>query len=121
LQEKFDLDPLEIPKNLQKGDVMEQILKAYFGQILKIDYETIFTTEFIDELAFPKDEKAVEAIRNLITEINIHKISTIGYDVLGNLFENLIPEKEWHLLGQYFTNSDVVDLILKFCMKSEHV
>jgi len=120
LQEKFDLDPLEIPRNLRKGDVLEQILKAYFGQILKIDYETIFTTEFIDELAFPKDEKAVEAIRDLITEINIHKISTIGYDVLGNLFENLIPEKERHLLGQYFTNSDVVDLILKLCMKSEH-
>lgn len=120
LQEKFDLDPLEIPKNLRKGDVLEQILKAYFGQILKIDYETIFTTEFIDELAFPKDEKAVEAIRDLIIEINIHKISTIGYDFLGNLFENLIPDKERHLLGQYFTSSDVVDVILKFCMKSEH-
>lgn len=120
LQEKFDLDPLEIPKNLRKGDVLEHILKAYFNQVLKIDYETIFTTEFIDVIAFPGDEKAVVAIRDLINEINRHKISTIGYDFLGNLFENLIPEKDRHLLGQYFTNSDVVDLILKFCMKSEH-
>ena len=120
LQEKFDLDPLEIPKNLRKGDVLEQILKAYFNQVLKIDYETIFTTEFIDVIAFPGDEKAVVAIRDLINEINRHRISTIGYDFLGNLFENLIPEKDRHLLGQYFTNSDVVDLILKFCMKSEH-
>lgn len=120
LQEKFDLDPLEVPKNMRKGDVLEQILKAYFGQILKVDYETIFTTEFIDELAFPKDEKAVEAIRDLIGEINVHKISTIGYDFLGNLFETLIPEKERHILGQYFTNSDVVDLILNMCLKSEH-
>jgi len=119
LQEKFDLDPLEVPKNMRKGDVLEQILKAYFGQILKIDYETIFTTEFIDELAFPKDEKAVEAIRDLIGEINTHKISAIGYDFLGNLFETLIPEKERHILGQYFTNSDVVDLILQFCITSE--
>jgi len=120
LQEKFDLDPLEIPKNLRKGDVLEQILKAYFNQILKIDYETIFTTEFIDEIAFPGDDKAVESIRDLINEINRHQISTIGYDFLGNLFENLIPEKDRHLLGQYFTNSDVVDLILKFCLESEH-
>ncbi len=119
LQEKFDLDPLEIPKNLRKGDVLEQILKAYFNQILKIDYETIFTTEFIDEISFPTDEKAVESIRDLISEINKHKISNIGYDFLGDLFENLIPEKERHLLGQYFTSSDIVDLILKFCLKSE--
>ena len=120
LQEKFDLDPLEMPEKLRKGDVLEQILKAYFTQILKVDYETIFTTEFIDEIAFPEDEKAVESIRDLINEISRHRISTISYEFMGNLFENLIPEKDRHLLGQYFTNSDVVDLILKFCLGSEH-
>lgn len=120
LQEKFDLDPLEIPKSLRKGNILEQILKAYFGQILNIDYETIFTTEFIDEIAYPRDEKTVESIRDLIGEINKHKISTIGYDFLGRLFEDLIPERERHKLGQYFTSSDVVDLILKFCIKSEN-
>ena len=120
LQEKFDLDPLEMPEKLRKGDVLEQILRAYFTQILKVDYETIFTTEFIDEIAFPEDEKAVESIRDLINEISRHRISTISYEFMGNLFENLIPEKDRHLLGQYFTNSDVVDLILKFCLTSEH-
>lgn len=120
LQEKFDLDPLEMPEKLRKGDVLEQILKAYFTQILKVDYETIFTTEFIDEIAFPEDEKAVESIRDLINEISRHRISTISYEFMGNLFENLIPDKDRHLLGQYFTNSDVVDLILKFCLTSEH-
>ena len=109
-----------MPEKLRKGDVLEQILKAYFTQILKVDYETIFTTEFIDEIAFPEDEKAVESIRDLINEISRHRISTISYEFMGNLFENLIPDKDRHLLGQYFTNSDVVDLILKFCLTSEH-
>jgi len=119
MQEKFDLNPLEVPQNLKTGDFLEGMLKLYFGRILKIDYETVFTTEFIDEIAFPEDNRAVESIRDLIVEINKHRISTIGYDFLGRLFEDLIPEGERHKLGQYFTSSDVVDFILKFCMKTE--
>jgi len=119
LQEKFDLEPLCIPEDLRSGSRLENDLKWFFNQVLRIDYETIFTTEFIDEIAFPESEEAVESVRDLINEINRHKISSIGYDFLGNLFENLIPENERHLLGQYFTNSNVVDLILRFCMQSE--
>lgn len=78
------MDPLEIPKNLRKGDVLEQILKAYFNQILKIDYETIFTTEFIDEIAFPGDERAVESVRDLIGEISL---------TLSNYFYKIIQFK----------------------------
>lgn len=37
-------------------------------------------------------------------------------DVLGTIFEGLIPLDERHKLGQYFTRADVVDLILRFCL-----
>ena len=36
----------------------------------------------------------------------------IEYEVLGNIFQSLIPEKDRHKFGQYFTRSDVVDLII---------
>jgi hypothetical protein len=64
-----DLEPLEIPKSLFKGESLQAELQKYFGQVLKIDYETIYTTDFIDSIAF--------------------------------------------------TNADVVDLILKFCLNHE--
>ncbi|MEA2066267.1 MAG: N-6 DNA methylase, partial [Thermotogota bacterium] len=44
--------------------------------------------------------------------------SKIGYEVLGSIFENLIPDDERHRFGQYFTRSDVVDLIIGFCVKT---
>ncbi len=119
LQEKLGLDPLEIPKSLTSGERLQGILKLFFADILKIDYETIFTTDFIDEIAFPQDKTAIDSVKDLVAEINKHKISAIGYDVLGGIFQKLIPEDERHLLGQYFTNSDIVDFILKFCLRGE--
>lgn len=119
LQEKLGLDPLEIPEGLTSGERLQKILKAYFDDILKIDYETIFTTDFIDEIAFPQDREAIQSVKDVVAEIKKHKISGIGYDILGDIFQKLIPAEERHLLGQYFTNSDIVDLILKFCLKNE--
>ena len=119
LQEKLGLDPLEIPQSLTSGERLQKILKAYFDDILKIDYETIFTTDFIDEIAFPQDKNAIDSVKDVVTEINRHKLSSLGYDVLGDIFQKLIPIEERHLLGQYFTNSEIVDFILKFCLKDE--
>jgi hypothetical protein len=43
----------------------------------------------------------------------------LGYDIIGRIFERLIPQKERRWLGQYFTSPDVVDLILRFCLFHE--
>ena len=40
-------------------------------------------------------------------------------DVVGNVFEKLIPPEERHALGQYFTNENLVDLITAFCVRSK--
>jgi hypothetical protein len=54
-----ELDPLEIPKGFTKGTMIKACLQAYFSEILKIDYETIYTTDFIDIVAFPEDKEVV--------------------------------------------------------------
>ncbi len=39
------------------------------------------------------------------------------HDVIGAVFEQLIPQPERHSLGQYFTPENLVDLILAFCVR----
>lgn len=114
-----DLDPLEIPVSLTKGAMLQNTLQGYFRQVLKIDYETIFSADFVDELAFPDAREVVEEIKKLISILNRYDFSTLGFDIIGRIFERLIPRDERHNLGQYFTSADVVDLILKFCLKHE--
>lgn len=113
-----DLDPLEIPKSLTKGSVLHKTLQAYFEQVLKIDYETIYTTDFIDTIAFPDSREVVDEIKKLINVLNEYDFSKIGYEIIGRIFERLIPPEERHNLGQYFTNPDVVDIILRFCLNN---
>lgn len=114
-----ELDPLEIPEGLTKGEVLQKTLQGYFDQILKIDYETIYTTDFIDAVAFPDSIEVVKEIRELVSVLRKYDFSKLGYDVIGRIFEHLIPQDERHTLGQYFTSPDVVDLILRFCVQHE--
>lgn len=113
------LDPLEIPQGLTKGSLLQKHLQAFFDEVLKIDYEQIYTTDFIDILAFPDDKEVVKEIKELISVLRKYDFSKLGYDIIGRIFERLIPYEERHNLGQYFTNPDVVDLILRFCLKHE--
>lgn len=120
LKRSDKLDPLRIPEDLTKGGMLQKQLQSYFDQVVKeIDYETIYDTDFIDQIAFPESREVVEEIKGFIDILKRYDFSTLGYDVIGRIFERLIPEQERHSLGQYFTNSDVVDLILKFCLKHE--
>jgi len=114
------LSPLEIPVSLRSGATLHSFLQGYFDEVLRIDYETIYTTDFIDQLAFPDDASIVEEVKRLVQLVARHDFSTLGYDVIGRIFEQLIPPDERHLLGEYYTEPDVVDLILRFCLKHEN-
>ena len=41
------LDPLQVPKDLTRGSLLEKILKGFFDEVLELDYETIYSTDFI--------------------------------------------------------------------------
>src|SRR3990172_2636834 len=115
------LDPLTIPDDLTKGGLLQRTLQSYFDYVLKnIDYETIYSTDFIDQIAFPENRGVVEEIKELIRVLKRYDFSKIGFDIIGRIFERLIPQEERHNLGQYFTNPDIVDLILGFCIKHEN-
>ncbi|MCH8011090.1 MAG: SAM-dependent DNA methyltransferase [Candidatus Marinimicrobia bacterium] len=114
-----ELAPLELPEGLLKGSQLRKILQSFFDEVLKVDYETIYTTDFIDTIAFPEAKEVIKEIKELVKVLQRYDFSKLGYDVIGRIFERLIPQNERHNLGQYFTSPDVVDLILRFCLYHE--
>jgi hypothetical protein len=48
-------------------------------------------------------------------------LSKIPIDILGEILIQLIPDTDRHSLGQHYTRSDIVDLILGFCIKTPNV
>lgn len=113
---KKKLDEIKLDRNISASKLKRQLQK-YFDKALEIDYEPIFAENFLETLPMP--DSIIPQIVSFIDSLN-HKynFSSIGYEIIGRVFERLIPDKERHQLGQYFTRSDVVDLINSFCVKS---
>jgi len=113
---KKELDEIKIEKKISAEEFKKQ-LQNYFDKALKIDYEPIFAENFLETLPLP--DLIIPQIVSFVDSLNHrYNFSSIGYEIIGRVFERLIPENERHKLGQYFTKSDVVDLINSFCIKS---
>ena len=91
-------------------------LREYFGKAKAIDYQAVFDEDFPDKLPLPR--LAGEIIGELVENLNRYNFSSMPQDVIGRVFEQLVPAEERHLLGQYFTPEDLVDIINAFCNRS---
>lgn len=100
-----------------KPEKVNESLLYYFEKARRFDYQAVFERDFSDEI--PLGEKVGEIISELIKDFNIYNFSTLNVDVLGSIFEDLIPQEEQHLLGQYYTPTKLVDLITSFCVEKK--
>jgi type I restriction-modification system DNA methylase subunit len=116
LKEKFGLKDIDV-KDVSSGEDLKEKLQEYFnfGMIINPRYGIIFATDFLERI--PTPDEIVDELKRVIVELNKYDFSEIGYDIVGKIFEKLIPKTERHKLGQYFTPTDIVDLILGFTVK----
>jgi len=114
LRSRFKLSPIDV-SNVKTGEELREKLQEYFDTGIRLGYGVIFAANFLETIPIP--DEAVDELKRLISELNKYDFSKIGYDVIGKVFEKLIPRTERHKLGQYFTRTDIVDLILGFTIK----
>jgi len=93
-------------------------LRRAFAEALKVDYHAVFTEDLPDTLSWPGG--ATKQLAALIHDFNTRDFSNLPQDVIGTVFERLIPPEERHLLGQYFTSESLCDLGISFCVQSPH-
>ena len=74
------------------------------------DFEEVFGTNTVDRL--PLVEQTLQSLVHLISYLNQIRWSDINVDVIGRVFERLIYTERRHMLGQHYTETNVVDLIL---------
>lgn len=112
---RSDLPAINI-KDIDPSQINEK-LKEYFEMARQIDYQAVFEDDFTDNIPIPPS--GVEPLAVLISDLNRFNFSHMPQDVIGNVFEKLIPPEERHALGQYFTREEVVDLINAFCIQTK--
>ncbi len=109
---------LEINAEITTGVEFYERLKDAFKHATKItqDYETVFQSDFGDTLPL-LDETAVESWQELIEDTEKFDFTQLSYEVIGQIFENLLSNEERRKFGQHYTRSEVVDLINAFCIR----
>lgn len=106
------LPPLEVT-GLDTGQVISR-LQDCFAAAHQIDYHAVFREDIVDRLPFPAAASA--ELRGLVEDLNTRDFAHLPQDVVGAVFERLIPPEDRHALGQYFTPEPLVDLIAAFCV-----
>jgi len=93
-------------------------LAQCFENARQIDYQAVFEEEVIDHVSYP--ETALIELQDLLDDLHRYNFAHMPQDVIGKVFERLIPAEERHALGQYFTREDLVDFINGFCIQHKN-
>ena len=101
--------------NLDPSQILPTLRRA-FAKALKVDYHAVFSEVLPDTVSWPSE--AAKRLAALIHDFNTRDFSSLPQDVVGIVFERLIPPEDRHLLGQYFTNEPLCDLGIAFCVLS---
>lgn len=89
---------------------INKILETAFAKASDKDWQAVFVKSPIEELGIP--EESFPYLQELFSHLKIYNFGALPEDVIGELFEEIIDPEKRHLLGQYFTREDLVDLII---------
>jgi very-short-patch-repair endonuclease len=95
----------------------KQILQDAFEEVRKIDYQAVYEPTLVDDIDW--SQEAGLTLQALLKNLAYYDFSNMPLDVIGTVFEELIPPNEQHTLGQYFTPEDLVDFINGFVIQSK--
>ncbi|MGC9014801.1 MAG: N-6 DNA methylase, partial [Thermoproteota archaeon] len=97
-----------------------EALREYFNRAIDVtnDFEPIFLTGVYDYVPLPDEDWVLEEINAFIEDMDKYKLEEVGSDVIGFIYENLIPPEERHRLGQFYTPPPIAELIVKWAVRS---
>jgi len=111
---RSELPRMELPAKSYRTAMKN--MRGLFQQALEVDYQAIFESDITDEIELSADTAKI--IIQLTENLSHWSFELMPLDVIGAVFEKLIPEDARHSLGQYFTPNNLVDLIVSFCVRT---
>jgi len=109
---------LHLPKMELRGDNYRTAMtkmRQLFQLGLEVDYQAVFEPDITDEIELGWE--TVQTIVELTENLAHWSFELMPLDVIGAVFEKLVPEDARHSLGQYFTPDNLVDLIVTLCVR----
>lgn len=103
---------------------LRHVLSAAFrdATVVTDDFKAIFSTDLYDDIpleAEPVDlVPLVEGVQGFVEDMENYKLEELESDIIGHVYERLIPENERHALGQFYTPPAIAELIVKWAVRT---
>lgn len=110
----LQLKPIAIPRDKK---LLNKTLRKHFDDVLKHDFEMIFSETILDEFEF--EEKYLPVLSQNLTQISNLNFNELNADIIGAIYNTLIDNQEQHDRGQHFTNTNEVDIVNAFCINPD--
>lgn len=99
------------PLHIDPRDTLPDAFIPFWNEVRRYDYEALFKPDPIERL-IPIPAEGQILLRVLIDQLAAYDWASLTDDVLGSIFEHLIPREEQILLGQFYTPRPVADLLV---------
>lgn len=102
--------------NIDVTGIKPRIDKQFRRIIEEIDYEPVFDdSETIFE-SFPENRKTQQAIQTLLENFESERLEEVNEDLLGELYQELIPKDERKDLGQFYTPPSIAEVLVRWAL-----
>lgn len=101
-----------LPLEVRSFNIRED-LDECFGHLMdEIDFEAIYEHDDIFS-EIPLDEVVAEKVQDFIDELEGQNLQQFNSDVIGRIYEGVIPPDRRHDMGEYYTPPAICDLITR--------
>ena len=101
-------------EKLVDSDTRKQTFDTLIDQV---DFEAVYEQDPIfDSLRLT--ERAQREVSSLLEDLENYNLDQFDHDIIGELYEEIIPPDERHSLGQYYTPEQIVELIIGLTVES---
>jgi len=87
----------------RRRDTFDELIDA-------VDFEAVYEQDPIFD-ALPLTDTAQRQVEDLLGNLEEYNLDKFDSDVIGKIYEEIIPAEERHELGQYYTPDEIVALV----------
>lgn len=92
--------------------------RTFDALIDRVNFEAVYEQdEIFDSLYLT--ERAQREVLSLLEDLEDYNLDQFDHDVIGQIYEEIIPPDERHSLGQYYTPKEIVELVVGMTIESE--
>ncbi|PSP85206.1 N-6 DNA methylase [Halobacteriales archaeon QS_1_68_17] len=115
----FPLDPLA--EHTTTENLHRHIQNQFQRVIEEVDYRPIFEEQNDLFGEYPQNRKTLRTLEDFITNIESERVTDLDEDLLGEIYEELIPAGERKALGQFYTHPKIAETLCRWTLRRPHL